>query len=106
MTLQSRQQYWEMGFLTSNLENICPIHVGMFDIWVGESWFELISHQYVEHGFLAKMLKLVLTVCSLVAEMQYSTNVSVCIWYTKTLSGQGKTIEIRTFSSLWKYSLN
>lgn len=52
MALQSGQQYWEMGFLT--WENICPIHVEMFDIWVEESLFELISHQYVELCFLSK----------------------------------------------------
>ena len=38
MVLQSGQQYWEMGFLTSKLKNICPILVGMFDIQAGESY--------------------------------------------------------------------
>lgn len=52
IALQSGQQYWEMGFLT--WENIYPIHVGMFDIWVEGSWFELISHQYVELYFVSK----------------------------------------------------
>lgn len=73
--LNNGQYYWEMGFMISELEKICPIHVGLFDIRVGESRFEFICAQYIGHCVLAKVLRLVLTVCGLVAEVLYSTNV-------------------------------
>lgn len=61
--------------MISKLEKISPIHVGMFDIRVGESWFESICAQYIGHRVSAKVLRLVLTVCGVVAEVLYSTNV-------------------------------
>lgn len=60
--VQSVQYYWEMGFLISKLEKMCPIHVEMFDLRVRESWFELRRAQYIEHRVLVKVLRLVLTV--------------------------------------------